>query len=136
MLRKLVQRKTRTSVFLQVVQFKDLKIADQQVPGELVFLQPREIVQSLSLASPEILSRALLLDYEDPFPEQVDESPIVAQQLHGFLETCDAPSVNAEDFEKLVVKGVRLALFVVGVPPLVREARGASLDLVRAETHE
>jgi len=131
MVRQLTQRKTRTSVFLQVVQFKDLKIADQQVSGELVFLQSREIVQSLSLPSTEIVSCALLFDNKDPFPKQIDEASLVAQQLHGFFVARDTAPAHAENLEKLVVKGLSFALFVVGVAPFVGEPRRADLDLVR-----
>ena len=109
-----------------------MEIAYQHVAGKLVLLEAGKVVERLFLGACQVAAGALLLDKEHALPEQVDEAALVAQLLDGFLETGDAAAGDAEYLEKLVVEGLALAAFVMGVLPFLGEAGRPRPDLVPA----
>ena len=100
-----------------------------------MFLEAREIVEGLLLGADQVPAGALLFDEKHALPEQVDEPALFAETLDWFLETGDAAAGDPENLEELVLKGLALAPFIMGVPPFLGETGGAGLDLIPAKAH-
>jgi hypothetical protein len=100
-----------------------------------VFLEARKIIQRLPSRGRQAASGRFLLDEQLAFPEKIEIAALFIGQVHAMLEACDAPPGDAEQFEKLVVKSLRLAALVLGAVPILGEFRRAGLDIVPVETH-
>ena len=115
---------------VQICQVKRLEIADQDVSGELVVLQPRKVVQRLLPRSDQIAPAGLLFNEEFALPEQVDEALLLSQLFDRLLECRDLAPLDPEQLEELVVEGLGVAPLVSGLGPVSREGRCAGTDLV------
>ena len=80
------ERKGYVLVFVQIVQLERPEIAQQDIARQIGILEAGEVGEGLRFGLPEVAPRAFLLHEQDPLPEEVDETALVAQQLHGFLE--------------------------------------------------
>jgi hypothetical protein len=76
-----------------------------------------------------------LFDEQDAFPEKVNESPAIAEQLDWLFKCGYAAAADTEDLKKFVVEGLRFASFVIGVLPLLGKASGAGADFAPTEVH-
>ncbi len=122
----------RRLIGLQVVQLEQLEVADQQVAGQLVWLEARKVVERLFLGAQQVAPGALLLDQEHAFPEQVDVALPVSELLDRLLERGDLPSLHTEDLEEVVIEALGLAPLVCGAGPIAGELRRPRPDLVPA----
>ena len=123
-------------VFVQIVKLEALEVAQEQVARQLLVLEAREVFERLGLGFYEAAALALLLDEQIALPEQVDEAALVAKELHRLLIGRDAAAGDVENLKKFVVEGLGFALFVTGVFPFLREARGTGANLIPAQPHE
>ena len=67
-----------------------------------------------------------------PGPEQIDKSVIAAEFVDFLLVNGNIPAAVAENFEKLIVKGLRLAFFVMRVFPVNGKMGGAGAYFIPA----
>jgi hypothetical protein len=116
---------------VEVVEFERLKIANENVSGQLGILDAGEIVEGLLFGFGQVASGAFLLDEEGALPKQIDEARSSRSlTLDRFFECRDLASLDAKDFEEFIVEGLRLALFIVGVFPFLGEPVGSVSYLV------
>ena len=111
------------------------KVADQDVPGQIAFLEAREIVGGLLEGAVEVLAARFVLDQQDAFPQQIDETALAVGLLHQFLETGDASAGDAEDVEETVPECLRFGILGRLVGPFAREFQRAVPDFVPAQRH-
>ena len=134
-LRQLVEPEGDHVPLQQVVEFEVLEVAGQDVAGLVVLRERIEVAPGLLVGLFQIAAGALLLDDQDPGPEEVDEPAGVIEPLHPLLVAGDGLPALPEDAEEVVVEALGLALLVTGVRPLPGEGRGADADLVPGEAH-
>src|SRR5258708_14455061 len=116
---------------VEVVEFKGLKVADENVAGEFGIFDAWEILKRLLLGLCQVAAGAFLLDKKRSLPEQIDEAGCFrACALDRLFEGRNLAALNAEQFEKVVVESLRLALFVAGVFPILRDLGSPVPDLI------
>jgi hypothetical protein len=81
-------------------------------------------IKSLPSRGRQAASGGFLLDEKLALPEKIEIAALFIGQVHAMLEACDAPPGDAEQFEKLVVKSLRLAVLVLGANPRRISPRG------------
>ena len=120
---------------VEIVKLEILKIRQENIARQLVLLEARKIIERLPSRGHQAASGGLLLDEKLALPEKIEITPLFLGQVDAMLEACDAPPGNAEQLEKFIVKGVRLAPLVMGAVPILGEFRRAGLDVVPVEAH-
>ena len=129
------ERKGYVLVFVQIVEFERPEIAQQDIARQVGILEAGEVGEGLRFGLPEVAACAFLLHEQDPFPEEVDEAALVAQQFHGFLERRHPPHGHAEYVEEIPVEKLRFALFVAGAFPLAGECRRTGTYFIPGKAH-
>ena len=129
-LREVGEGEARGSLFVEVLEFEGLEVAEQEEPGSFAFRECVEILEGLLACFGQAASGAFLLNKEHTWPEQVDVSVSVVQLRDVCLVPSDASSADVEDLEELVVEALGVLLLVGGVVPLVRERGGAGADFI------
>ncbi len=135
----------RLDMFVEVVEFELQLLARFQIEQSPVLVVPREdearllclmhplqVIERLSLISVEIEPPAFQLDEQRAWPEQVDETVLLAQKVEALLVDCDLPPLHAENIEEGVVEGLRFGALARLLLELVAERLGASCDFVPA----
>ena len=131
-LRKVGEGEAGLLAFVPVEQPKGLEVAEKLEAGRVEILMRSA---SLTACGGQITTSTLLLNQQNPRPEQIDEARGVVEQLDAFLVPRHVAAAFAEDLEELVVKALRFALFVRGVGPFAGELAGARSDLVPGKSH-
>ena len=134
--RKLGKVKMRFLPFIEVQEFETLEIAEQNVPRPVALRDGIEVRQSLIPRSLEVPTCALLFNEQYAWPEQVDEAVSVVQPAHMLLVAGNAASLNAEDFEEIVVEALSFAFLVCLILPALGKRRGTCADLVPRKPHQ
>jgi hypothetical protein len=132
---ELLKPESDLGVLFQIVQFKRLEIAYQNIPRKLLFLEAGKVVEGLFLGARQVAAGALLLDQEHSLPEQIDETALIAELSDRLLETGDTAAGDAKHLEKLVIEGLAFPALVMSVAPLLGETGGASPDLIPTEAY-
>nr|WP_296763132.1 hypothetical protein [Sediminimonas sp.] len=135
MLGQVLQGKGGGLAAIEIGQFEGLEIADQNVTGLFVIGDVGQVFQRLLLGLEQITPFRFLLDNQGARPEQIDKAPRPPGALHRKLVLGHAPPFDSEDVKEGVVKALRLALFIVGVFPVIREAGGAGANFVPGQPH-
>jgi hypothetical protein len=94
-----------------------------------------EVIECLTLGATEFQSGAFLFNQQRAWPEQIDKTLLVIEQLYALFIHRHSSALDAEDFEKVVVKALGFTLFVMGVFPVFAKRLGASFDFVPAKPH-
>lgn len=116
---------------VEVVEFKGLKIANENVAREFGIFDAGEITERLLPGFCQVAAGAFLLDKKGSLPKQIDEAGCFRPcALDRFFEGRNLAALNAEQFEKIVVESLGLALFVTSVFPILRELGGPVPDLI------
>jgi hypothetical protein len=76
--REIAKRKSNFDPLVKIIEFEELKIADEDIAWELVVLEFREVIEGLLFGTPQVKASAFLLDEQYAFPEKIDESASVA----------------------------------------------------------
>ena len=129
-LRQVREGKGDAPVFLEIVQLKRLKVAQQEMARQVSILEARKVGECLGLGLCQIAADALLLNQQHPFPKQVDKAVPIAEQCDGFLKRGHPAHGHAKDLKKVAVEKLSLPLFVPGVLPFLREPGGAGADFI------
>lgn len=130
-------RKREGPAFARVAvhQLEILEIA-QELPARLVGIADRvEIFARLNSGERQVPAGAFLLNQQHLRPKQIDEAVTVVELTDEFLVACDAPALDAEDFEELIVEGLRFALLIMGIAPFFGKAVCANADFIPGQTH-
>ena len=128
--REAAERENGALALIQIVKLKRLEIAHQDVAGFFSFGQGVEVFPRLSVGFRQIAARAFLLHDQNARPEQVDVPVGIIQPPYVLLIARDGAALDAEDMEELVIKTLRLALFIRRASPCAGEARRAHAHLV------
>ena len=120
----------------KIVQLEGLEVADQDVPGPLVFRQRVEVLPRLAVRGIEVTACTLLLHDQDTRPEEVDEPEAVVELRDVLFVARHAAAAHAEDLEEVVVEALRFALLVRGIPPITGERGRADTDFVPRQSHQ
>ena len=72
-LMEVVERKPRFGSLIEVIQFKRLKIAHQNMARQIGFLQAWKIVERLFFRFSKISAGTLLFNEQDALPKQINE---------------------------------------------------------------
>ena len=92
--------------FVQIAQFKALKVAQQQKAGAIGLAESVEVGVGLGSGLRQTASRALLLHQQAARPEEIDVAVRRVQLRHLRFEAGDAAAADAEDLKKLVPEGL------------------------------
>ena len=93
------------------------------------------IIERLPLRPAKVQPGALLFDQQRARPKQIDEAVAAIQQFDALLVDGNLLALDAENLEKFIVEGLRLALFVMGMFLFDAESVGAPFDFVPAKPH-
>ena len=96
---------------IEIVQTEAREVGDQNIFGQVAFLDAGEVIERLGVGFVQILAARFVFDQQHAFPEQVDIALPVAEFFDRFLEAGDAFAVYAEDVEKLCPKRFGLGIF-------------------------
>ena len=129
------QREFELGVFLQVVQAEFREIRDQYVFREVALGNSGEIIQRLYVGLVQVLPARLVLDQQDPFPEQVDEALLLTQFLDRLLEGRHPLAGDPEDVEEVVPERFGIGVFGGFAVPFLGKGKGTAFDFVPAERH-
>ena len=120
MLGEIREREGDRFALVEIVELEGLKVADQNVPRLVALGERIEVLPRLIVGLGQIASLALLLDEQDPGPEQIDEAVAVVELRDVRFVARDATSAYAEDVEELVVEALCVSGFVGGIVPFAR----------------
>jgi hypothetical protein len=120
---------------LQIRHAQAREVGHEDVARQVALLQPREVVERLSVRTRQRPPARLVFDDQRARPEQVDEALGAAVLLDCMLEAGEPTTRQAENGEELVPERLRLGALVARVTPLLGEGDGAALDLVPAQRH-
>src|ERR1019366_133312 len=114
---------------LQIMQGDAGEVRDNHIArcilGAAFIEQVLEVLKGLGLGLAEVLPKALVLDQQRAFPEQVNVAVLPRDALDWLLKAGHQPALDAQHIEELVPEG----LFLGGLPqragPVMRELDGA-----------
>ena len=98
--------------------------------GKSWIAEPTIIIERLSESTGQIQARAFLFDDKGTRPKQVNKAtrPVDVECLHPLFENGNLFARNAENGEKLIVKGLGLTLLVALTFPFIGEMGGVRSD--------
>ena len=93
-------------------------------------LEAGKIVERLFACRGEITALGLLLNQQLAFPEQVEEAAPSFGKIDAIFKASHPAAGDAKKLEELIIKSLRVALFVVGIFPFVGELRGPRTNII------
>jgi len=115
---------------IQIVQPEALEIRNEDIPGQFVFFETREVIFGLLYGLVQVFASRLVFYQNMAFPQQVNKAGFVIGFLYRSLEGGYPAARNAEHLKEAVPKGFGFGVFAAFVLPFFGKSIGAGFDFV------